>query len=73
MSILQVLYSCKGCSLTDVPVTVAHRKQGEDVVKWMRQVQIRLYDDHASRSPRCKSLVDAKIPIQADKGIGMVP
>jgi len=57
--------------LVDVPVTVAHRKEGEDVVTWMEHVQVRVYFDHAAKMSLCTSLVDVKIPVEDDKGIGM--
>jgi hypothetical protein len=52
-------------------VTVAHRKEGEDVVDWMHHVQIRVYVDHAAKMSLCTSLVDVKIPVEDDKGLGM--
>jgi hypothetical protein len=68
---LQVLYSCKGCGLVDEPCTVAHRKEGESIIDWMKHVQVRVYVDHASKRSLCSSLVDVKIPIEDNKGIGM--
>jgi hypothetical protein len=71
VQVVEVFYTCKGCGLVDVPVTVAHRKEGEDVVDWMHHVQIRVYVDHAAKMSLCTSLVDVKIPVEDDKGLGM--
>lgn len=56
--ILQVQYTCHGCGLKDVPVTVAHRKQGEDIAAWVgTYVAQRVADDHPgafAAMPRAK-------------------
>ncbi len=70
---IQVLYTCDKCGIKDAPVTVAHRKEGENILVWMKHVQQRLADDHLRRSPNCRitEFTNAKIPLQDDKGIGM--
>jgi hypothetical protein len=69
---LQVLYTCHGCGLKDVRVTVAHRKAGEDVCDWLsKYVMQRVADDHRVRSPQCQAREsDLKIPLADEKGIG---
>lgn len=69
--ILQVLYTCKGCGIVDAPVTVAHRKHGQEIVAWMDYVRQRIADDHSTRSPICNTKVaDVKIPLKYGQGIG---
>lgn len=70
--ILQVQYTCHGCGLKDVPVTVAHRKQGEDIAAWVgTYVAQRVSDDHLARSPQClERKCDLKIPMPDEGGIG---
>jgi hypothetical protein len=70
--ILQVLYTCHGCGLKDVPVTVAHRKQGEDIASWVGTYVVqRVADDHLARSPKClERKCDLKIPLLDNRGIG---
>jgi hypothetical protein len=72
--ILQVLYSCHGCGLKDVAVTVAHRKQGENITTWVDKVRLWVSNDHTVRSPKCtERKCDLKIPMQDGEGIGFVP
>jgi C4-type Zn-finger protein len=69
--ILQVLYTCHGCGLKDAPVTVAHRKQGEDIALWVEKVAQWVANDHLARSPKCTARkCDLKIPLPAEEGIG---
>lgn len=72
-SILQVMYTCKTCNVVDEKLTVPHRKDGEDIKDWVNEVGRRIYHDHWSKHPGCNTRLDLKIPIETDKGIGMVP
>jgi hypothetical protein len=65
--IIEVLYTCEECGLTDVPVPVVARTT-EDVVVWLEQVAVpALARDHARRSPRCHvdKFADVKVPMPA--------
>ncbi len=71
--IFQVLYTCAPCGILDRKVTVAHRKHGEPIGKWMQHVSQRIADDHRSHSPLCtaKAMTNAKIPLLNETaGIG---
>jgi len=76
---IQVKYSCRNCGIDDATVTIAHRKDNEDIKTWMNETARYIYIDHYKRSPNCTSLVDVKIPLPRDVpenegvGIGMVP
>lgn len=74
-STITVLYSCALCSLTDIPVQVPARADGEDVVAWMEECGRHLSADHHARSPRCrpKTLTSVKIPIDGTDKIGGAP
>lgn len=70
-SILQVLYTCHGCGIKDRKVTVRHRMSGEDILRWMKDVQTRVGSDHALQSPNChKGVADLKIPVSDTNHIG---
>lgn len=62
---IQCKYSCKGCGLDKVVVTVDTRRPKEDVGTWLRRaVDNGIALDHLRRSPRCKSQVcDLMIPL----------
>jgi hypothetical protein len=78
MSVLQVLYSCEACHVDKAKLTVAHRKENEDIKAYVEELSRRCYHDHWAKFPLCKSRVgaakiDLMIPLQGDAGIGMVP
>ncbi len=61
-----VLYSCKGCGLTDQRVEVRRRRPMEDIIAWLTDVQETLGNNHSLISPLCKSgQCDLKIPLGA--------
>lgn len=56
MSELVILYSCAGCGLRDAELAMPYRESDEDVITWMEtKVRRALGDDHARRSPSCRS------------------
>jgi len=68
---LQVLYSCHGCGLENAAVTVAYRRDGEDIRSWIEDVAQLVANHHRQRSPECtKRTCDLKIPLADGKGIG---
>ena len=71
-TILQVQYTCHGCGLKDVTVTVGHRKHGEEITAWVEKIQQWVANDHLARSPECTTRkCDLKIPVpEGVEGIG---
>ena len=66
---IQVLYQCT-CHQTERTVTMAARRDGEDIKAWMDKLTQALSDDHASKSPGCarRTMTYVKIPISNDDG-----
>lgn len=62
---IQCKYSCKGCGLVKVIVTVEARREGEDVGAWLRRaVDTGIVRDHLRRSPLCMSRAcDLMVPL----------
>ncbi len=74
-STIEVLYSCNGCGIVDIKVTVKARTN-EDVVQWVEQVMAwAINDDHSQRSPFCteRAMANVKIPVTGTDKIGGVP
>jgi hypothetical protein len=71
---LNVLYSCHRCGIKDRHVPVRERRDGEDVVHWVKDVVgTALSRDHDAASPHCRitELSDVKIPMaQGSEQIG---
>lgn len=62
---IQVKYSCVGCGVHRVTVTVPARTQ-EEVVEWVEKVMAQaISNDHSQRSPHCASrtMSEVMIPI----------
>lgn len=73
---MKVLYTCSLCMLTDVPVEVTERLDGQDVVQWIEGVvTVALAADHLRRSPHCKpkTLTEVKIPLGDNLPVGQLP
>jgi hypothetical protein len=67
---IQVKYSCAGCGLHRVVVTVAARTQ-EPVVEWVEKIMAQaISNDHSQRSPHCASrtMSEVMIPIEGNDG-----
>jgi len=60
-----ILYSCARCGLDKQQVDLPYRESEMDVVEWMQtKVITAVADDHAKRSPRCRSeTCDIRIPM----------
>lgn len=67
-----IFYACHTCGLADREISVRERGAGEDVVMWMRCVQVDVSADHVIASPRCDGGVfDLKIPLKSrDSRVG---
>lgn len=72
---ITVLYSCHFCGLTDIPVQVAARLPGDDLMAWMDQMGRVLSTDHFQRKPDCRptKLSQVKIPMEGVECVGGVP
>ena len=68
---VKVRYSCRECGLRDAVVEIIPRTD-EDIVVWMKALNVVLSRDHHARSPTCepKALQDVKIPIGSKQVIG---
>lgn len=67
-----VRYKCV-CMAAETEVGVRARRDGEDVVAWVREiVGGAIAADHHQRSPRCprKTMEYAKIPVRPEQPIG---
>lgn len=61
---VHIEYSCHGCEVRNRELKVRERGPDEDVVVWMRMVQLEMSRDHESVSPSCPTPVcDLKIPM----------
>jgi hypothetical protein len=74
---IQILYKCT-CHPTERTVTMAARRDGEDIKTWMDKLTQVLSDDHNSKSPKCASRwpTYVKVPISNEDGAmigGAVP
>lgn len=65
---IQVLYTCGECSLTDVKLNVPAREKSEQIGPWIRATSGKIAVDHRLKSPQCKSpkIKDLKIPLNTD-------
>jgi hypothetical protein len=70
--LIEVLYTCKNCRTVDVPVMVRARRDVEDVRDWVAMAGHAIYSHHRQLKPRCRVLLDLKIPIQDELPIGAV-
>ena len=67
---IQVKYSCAGCGVRRVAVTVAARTQ-EPVVEWVEKIMAQaISNDHSQRSPHCvsRTMSEVMIPIEGKDG-----
>jgi hypothetical protein len=75
--LLEVLFSCKACGLTDAKAKVRYRHDNEDVVHYFREVLGRAVGTaHAILSPLCSGThCDLMIPFHDNQthGIGCKP
>ena len=73
---ITVKYSCKECGIVNRDVIMPARKdESEPIEQYMKQVvEDCLCEDHARKSPRCKTqnLSDIMIPLSEGKAIGCV-
>ena len=61
---ITILYSCRQCRLSEVPIAVEDRGVYQDVEPWVVGVSLQVERDHASRSPLCDaSDYDCVIPV----------
>lgn len=60
---IEVRYRCH-CMDAEVTVRVRARTEGEDIIDWMRMVQVNVGADHSFRSPRCTAtnMIYLKVP-----------
>lgn len=67
-----IFWTCHTCGVVERELRVRERQAGEDVLVWMRCVQVDVSTDHAIASKRCKGYkFDLKIPMQSrDSRIG---
>lgn len=72
---ITISYKCS-CMLAEVSIEVRNRREGEDVIDWMHDVQFAMTVDHIGRSPHCRAetVEYAKIPMPENAPhIGGVP
>ena len=70
MPTINVKYSCSGCGLYRVSLTVQARQQ-EPIIDWITTVGFRIGEDHSRRSPHCVSRVgELMIPITGAEVLG---
>lgn len=67
-----VYWTCQACRTVEREISVPERRPQEDVVVWMRQVQVHVSTAHAIRSRHCRGQTfDLKIPMKSrDSRVG---
>jgi len=65
-------YSCDNCKIVKREVMVPERLIDQDILEWMKILQMALEIDHGIHSPNCnvRSLTNVMIPIRKTKNIG---
>jgi hypothetical protein len=72
---ITVTYSCNGCGANDRKLDVPARPEDMDLMVWMNQLAQLISNDHAKRSPGCRTrkMRDLKIPIDGADWVGGPP
>ncbi len=72
---IEVFYSCDECDIHDERALVSARRDGEEILVWMKVLQHSLAADHVRRSPECSAeyLNEVRTPVGNDAPIGGNP